>query len=241
MIAAAARALPRPAAVIVGEPTGMRLATQHKGVAALSTRVAGVEAHSSLTHQGVSAVMLAAELITHLGEISRRLALCPVDLGSVFEPPFTTLSVNRIEGGTATNVLAAVCEFAWDIRVLPGETPTSIIGELSTFADQRLAELSSEGKPCTIETQLQADVPPLKAQAEGPAASLVRAVSDGPGEPLCLPFGSEGGLFQRAGWSTVICGPGSIEQAHKPNEFIERSQLLECERLLERAVTRQCH
>ena len=239
MIEAAQRLLPTPAAVIVGEPTGMRLATQHKGVCVLRTRVTGIEAHSSLTHHGVSAVMLAGEMISQLNEISLDLAAHELSENRNFDPPHTTLSVNRIEGGTATNILAALCEFDWDIRALPGETPAAILARLSLFADRRIADLSREGKRCSIETLVQADVPSLKADG-GIAEKLVRAVIAGNSEPLAVPFGTEGGQFARAGWSTVVCGPGSIQQAHKPDEYLERSDLMECESFLERAVARQC-
>jgi acetylornithine deacetylase len=239
MIDAAQRLLPKPAAVLVGEPTGMRLATQHKGVCVLRTRVTGIEAHSSLIHQGVSAVMLAGEMISQLNEISLELAARKVFENRNFDPPHTTLSVNRIEGGTATNILAALCEFDWDIRALPGETPTAILVRLSLFADRRITDLSREGKRCSIETLVQADVPSLKADG-GVAEELVRAVIAGNSEPVSVPFGTEGGQFARAGWSTVVCGPGSIQQAHKPDEYLERSDLMECEVFLDRAVARQC-
>jgi acetylornithine deacetylase len=239
MIAAARRVLPKPAVVIVGEPTGMRLANQHKGVCILCTRVKGIEAHSSLTHQGHSAVMMAGELISCLGGISRELASATMERNQRFEPPYTTLSVNRIDGGTAVNILAAACEFGWDIRALPGETPGGILCRLSTFADRRVSELSEQGKRCTIETSVLADVPPLKADG-GSAEQLVRAVCAGDAEPIAVPFGTEGGQFQSAGWSVVLCGPGDIEQAHKPDEYLERSELLACEAFLDRLVGKQC-
>jgi acetylornithine deacetylase len=236
MIAAAQQKLPRPAAVIVGEPTGMRLATAHKGLCAVRTRVTGIEAHSSLTHQGVSAVMLAAELVTHLEQLSRQIASRPNSGVPGFEPPHTTLSVNRIAGGTATNILAAQCEFMWDIRAVPGETAKPILDELSGYAAQRLAELLSEGKTCRISSEVIADSPPLKTEESGVAEAWVRAAVGTHERAICVPFGTEGGHFQQAGWSTVVCGPGSIEQAHKPDEFIDGSELLECEAFLDRVV-----
>lgn len=237
MIAAAKAQLPAPAAVIVGEPTGMRIATQHKGLCWVRTRVTGIAAHSSLTHQGVSAVMLAAELIGALRDISRDLSSRPSP--AALDPPYTTLSINQIEGGTAINILAGVCEFGWDIRALPGESPRTILGKLEAFAERRLRELSKEGKQCRIETSLLAEAPPLAPEA-GVAEELARAAADGMGESVCVPFGTEGGFFQRAGWSTVVCGPGRIEQAHRPDEFVERTQLLECDAFLDRLIQQQC-
>jgi len=238
MIEAAESRLLKPAAVVVGEPTRMRLANQHKGLCWVRTRVRGITAHSSLTHQGVSAVMLAAELMDALKQISRELASRSPRAG--FDPPYTTLSVNRVEGGTAINILAGSCEFCWDIRALPGDSPHSVIKELAAFAARRLQELLNDGKECHIETMLLAEAPPLQAEKDGLAEQLVRTAMESKHESVCVPFGSEGGQFQRAGWSTVVCGPGSIEQAHKPDEFIERAQLNECDEFLDRLIRRQC-
>ena len=240
MIAAVGERLPKPGAVIVGEPTRMRVANEHKGICSSRTRVTGIEAHSSLTHQGVSAVMLAAELISHLDGIAHGLATGMSSARAKrFTPPYTTLSVNTIQGGTATNILARACEFTWDLRALPGESPDKILAALTEFAERRQRELLAEGKPCTITNHVLANVPPLEADG-GVAEQLARAVTQADGESTTVSFGTEGGQFQRAGWSTVICGPGSIEQAHKPDEFIERSELAACETFLDRAIARQC-
>jgi len=242
MIAAAGERLPKPGAVIVGEPTSMRVANEHKGICTAITKVTGVEAHSSLTHKGVSAVSLAAELIAHLDGEARKLAStdsAPSPRAARFTPPHTTLSVNTIHGGTAINILAAACEFGWDLRSLPGESPGRIIEGLERFAAARVAALAAEGKHCTIQSRLLADVPPLEADG-GAAEQLARELSPVPGEPTTVPFATEGGQFQRAGWSTVVCGPGSIEQAHKPDEYIERSELQACETFLDRAIAKHC-
>jgi len=241
MIAAAAQRLPRPGAVIVGEPTSMRVANEHKGICTSITRVAGVEAHSSLTHRGASAVMLAAELISHLAEIAQQLASAPTQASRAqrFDPPYTTLSVNTIQGGTAINILARACEFGWDIRALPGETAASVLQAFEQFAGARVAELVSQGKRCSVSTEVLADVPPLEADG-GPAEALAREATAAGAETVTVPFATEGGQFQRAGWSTVVCGPGNIADAHRPDEFIERSELSACEVFLDRAVARQC-
>lgn len=239
MISAARERLLEPDTVIVGEPTGMRLATQHKGICVAQTKVTGIEAHSSLTHRGESAVMLAGELIAYLGQAARRLAAAAPAAGSTLDPPYTTISVNKIAGGTTNNILATLCEFIWDIRCLPGESPTHVLEELASYAGQRLADLSEQGKPCRIETTVLADVPAMQAEAGGLAAELVRIVAAGLEEDIAVPFATEGGYFQRAGWSTVVCGPGSIQQAHRPDEYIEQAQLAECEAFLDRLVARQ--
>jgi acetylornithine deacetylase len=240
MIAAAGERLPKPGAVIVGEPTSMRVANEHKGICSSRTKVTGLEAHSSLTHQGVSAVMLAAEVIAHLDGLARGLANGTAsERAKRFTPPYTTLSVNTIHGGTATNILARACEFTWDLRALPGETPDRILKAFAEFAERRCKELSAQGKRCTIDNEVLANVPPLEADGSV-AEQLARAATQTSAESTTVPFGTEGGQFQRAGWSTVVCGPGNIEQAHKPDEFIERSELAACEVFLDRAIARQC-
>jgi acetylornithine deacetylase len=240
MIAAASRKLPKPAVVIVGEPTSMAVANSHKGICAGRTRITGIEAHSSLTHQGVSAVMLAAELIHHLNDVASKLANTPASARtSRFVPPYSTVTANMIQGGTASNIMAGACEFAWDIRAIPGESAHAVIDSMKGIAAALLARLDSEGRSCSILTELLADVPPLVADG-GIAEALARAVSPVTGDPITVPFATEGGQFQNAGWSTVVCGPGSIEQAHKPDEFVERAQLDACETFLDRAIARQC-
>lgn len=239
MIQAVRETLPTPAVAIVGEPTHMRIATQHKGMCQLRTRVTGIEAHSSLTHQGVSAVMLAGELIGYLNQLATQLAVEIKPSADRFEPPYTTISVNRIEGGSAINILAARCEFFWDIRALPGETANRILSQFTGAVQERLATLAAHGKLCQVHTRIQAEAPPLNAR-DGPAEVLVRSVLPDAGEPLAVAFATEGGQFQQAGWSTVVCGPGSIEQAHKPDEFIELSELSACDRFLDRLIARHC-
>ena len=242
MIVAAGERIQKPGVVIVGEPTSMRVANEHKGICTGRTRITGMEAHSSLTHQGVSAVMLAAELIAHLTEIAKELAAggsVDAKRAARFVPPYTTLSVNTIQGGTATNILAGACEFTWDIRALPGESPAKIFASLAEFAKHRRAALEAEGKRCTVDTDFLANVPPLEADG-GAAELLAREILAATGDSITVPFATEGGQFQRAGWSTVVCGPGSIEQAHRPNEYIERAELTACESFLDRAIARQC-
>jgi acetylornithine deacetylase len=245
MIAAVGERLPKPGAVIVGEPTRMRVANEHKGICSSRTRVTGIEAHSSLTHQGVSAVMLASELIAHLDGIARDLArAAPSSRAKRFTPPYTTLSINTIQGGSATNILAGHCEFTWDLRALPGESPEKILQALTEFAERRRLELHAEGKTVTITNHVLANVPPLEAHEISPAEQLAHASAQNTDPDArtstTVSFGTEGGQFQRAGWPTVVCGPGNIEQAHKPDEFIERSELTACEAFLDRAIARQC-
>lgn len=240
MIAAASELIGKPGVVIVGEPTSMRVANEHKGICTSRTRVTGIEAHSSLTHQGVSAVMLAADLISFLSRAAASLKAANVTArASRFAPPYTTVSINTIQGGTATNILAGNCEFTWDIRAIPGETPDHVLASLAAYAAQLRATFASDDKSVTIHTTTTANVPPLES-TDGPAEALAHAISETKHDSVTVSFATEGGQFQRAGWSTVVCGPGNIEQAHKPNEYIERSELTACEQFLDRAIARQC-
>jgi len=184
--------------------------------------------------------MIAAEIVERLREIGSRFANAPLsERAQRFAPPYTSMSVNTIQGGTAINILAAVCELGWDVRSLPGSSATEVLEEISRFSREKVAALEAIGKHCSIQSNILANVPPLDGLG-GVAESLAHAVSETPADSITVPFATEGGQFQRAGWSTVVCGPGSIEQAHKPDEFIDRSQVQACEAFLDRAIARQC-
>jgi acetylornithine deacetylase len=216
--------LPRPAAVIVGEPTNMQLVTAHKGITALRTTVTGHEAHSSQTHRGVSAVMIAARLITFLDDLARRRqAASSRDPG--FEPGFTTLHVGAIKGGTAINIISRHCEFVWDIRNIPDDDPQAILEQFNAFCRQEIEPAMQAVAPeASIQTVVFASAPALQQQPDSPAVRLVKALT-GTENTFKAPYATEAGQFQEAGLPAVICGPGSIDQAHQPNEFITLQQL----------------
>ncbi len=216
--------VPRPAAVIVGEPTNMQLMTAHKGITVLKTTVTGHEAHSSQTHRGVSAVMTAARLITFLDDLARRRqAALPRDPG--FEPGFTTLHVGTIKGGTAINIISRHCEFVWDIRNTPDDDPQAILEQFNTFCRQKIEPAMRAIAPETdIQTVVFASAPALQHQPDSPAVRLVKALT-GTENTFKAPYATEAGQFQEAGLPAVICGPGSIDQAHQPNEFITLQQV----------------
>jgi acetylornithine deacetylase len=227
--------LPRPAIAIVGEPPSMRLVSGHKGGAGLRTTVTGKEAHSSQPHRAANAVMAAARLI---GEIERMAAerRAAADPDSPFEPPYTTFNVGMIEGGTAPNIVPRSCAFQWEYRLLPGDDGDAIVERFDRFAEEQvLPELRRSAPEAAIVTEARPRVPPLAPEPDSPAEALVRALI-GANRAHMVSFGTEAGLFQEAGLSTVVCGPGSIDQAHQPDEFIEIAQVEACEAMLRRLI-----
>ncbi len=231
MIADVQANLPPPAAVIIGEPTSMRIANAHKGCYVQRTRVTGKEAHSSQPQRGGSAILAAGELLHFLGRLARE-RRDAADPESRFEPPHTTFNIGVIEGGSALNIIPRDCAFTWEFRPLPGEDPEEPLARLDDFAqDQVLPELRRFAPEAGVVTERLAGVPPLEVEADGVAEALLRRLT-GLNDTIAVSFGTEGGLFQEAGFSTVVCGPGSIDQAHQPNEFVDLAQVEACTTLL---------
>jgi acetylornithine deacetylase len=218
------RDLPTPMAVIVGEPTAMRVVSAHKGITVARTTVRGHEAHSSQTHRGVSAVSVAARLITYLDGLARERARNgPFAPG--FEPPQSTIHVGCVHGGTAVNIIARDCSFEWDIRSVPGDPPEAVLNHFEAHCRDHVEPVMHAVAPATgIRSEVLVQAPPLAHEDRNPALDLVRRLS-GVDAVESVAFAAEGGLFQRAGLHTVICGPGSIDQAHQPDEFISLDQV----------------
>jgi acetylornithine deacetylase len=222
------RALPegvaRPRLAIIGEPTGMRVANAHKGIHFLRTRVTGHEAHSSMPERGVNAIAAAAEIIAEIGRLATecRAAAPP---GSRFDPPYTSFNIGRIAGGTAVNIIARDCTFEWEFRPVPGADGAALQRRIDDFITaDLLPRLRAGHAHAAVETQTLALVPPLVPDPASPAEALARRLT-GANEATTIAFATEAGLFQSAGIPAVICGPGSIEVAHQPNEYITREQL----------------
>ena len=210
--------------VIVGEPTEMQTVTAHKAIADIVTRIKGHEVHSSLVHTGVSAVMIAARLITWWED--RMLAgAAKADPASLFNPPYSTFHCGQVQGGTAHNITAKDCWFVTDIRTIPGETPHQHLDAYYEHLEKNVIPAMKAIHPdCDIETEIIADVAGLKPEDNGEAERFVRSITGDNGDHV-VAYGTEGGQFQEGGFSTVVCGPGSIEQAHQPNEYIDLSQV----------------
>lgn len=218
---------PRPAAVIVGEPTLMQPVVAHKGSTNLRTTVTGKAAHSSQIDQGVSAIHLAARLVTAIEDIMADLrAEGCVD--EAFNIAHSTLHVGRIQGGIAINVMAPECHFDWEIRHLPTDHFEALLARVEARAGALVAEHGKGLAEVSVRTErLTATVPPLANRDNGAALALCnRLIGELPTEQVA--YATEAGQFQQAGLPTVICGPGSIRQAHQPDEFVALDQLDAC-------------
>jgi len=217
---------PRPAAVVVGEPTMMEVADAHKSVATIHTVVRGHEAHSALPALGANAIAAAADIVSEIGRLAREYEKGPLD--PRFAPPYSTLHVGVMHGGTARNILARECAFHWEFRGLPGLPSAVPVAEVQAFVDTvALPRLTRFVSGPTIVTQIEADVPSLAAEPGSPAQTLALRLTRS-NRTIAVSFATESGHFQRAGLPTIVCGPGSIDQAHKPDEYVEESQLAAC-------------
>jgi len=222
---------PRPAAAIVGEPTMMAVADAHKSIATFQTLVTGHEAHSALPMLGANAVAAAADIVSEIGRIARAYEEGPLD--PRFTPPYSTLHVGTIRGGTAHNILARECVFNWEFRGLPGASAASAAAKVQAFVDKTAAPRLTRFVPGpSIETTMEVDVPPLAAEPGSAAEALALRLTRS-NRTIAVSFASEAGHFQAAGLSTIVCGPGSIDAAHKPDEFVDEAQLKACLEFLE--------
>jgi acetylornithine deacetylase len=236
-IARFGRDLPRPAVAIVGEPTELAPADAHKSVATFMTRVFGHEAHSAKPHLGANAIAAAAELMAELNRIADEME-ARGDPSGRFDPPFTTVHVGRVGGGNARNILARECWFNWEFRGLPDLDPNEIPDRLDAFAARVLTERLNRHVPLgRIETEWEILVPGLKPEPGSQAERLALDLTGAP-HTVSVPFGTEAGHFQAAGIPTIVCGPGSIDQAHQPDEYITLEAIAAGEAFLERLITR---
>ena len=230
-----AQRLPRPAFAVVGEPSGMEVANQHKGNYGFETTVRGREGHSSRPHLGASAIFGASELVGRLAHMAAGLrSRTPDAAAREFDPPYSTINVGQINGGTAVNIIANECRFRWEVRPIPADNPKDLRERFDAFAaSEVLPGLQATAPEARIETQPLFTLPALARNAQSTAEEIVLR-SSGAARAHAVAFASEAGIFQQAGIPTVVCGPGSIEQAHKPDEFIELSQISECLSFLDR-------
>ena len=224
MIAEIARVLPRPQAVIVGEPTNMEAVRGHKGISVYRVTVTGREAHSSLTHLGVSAVMAGVKLMEVLSALSERLEL-EADPASPFLPKGASLTIGMVQGGTASNILARECNFLFDLRCPPGLDPDAILQPFFAAAKAMDAALKARAPEAGVRIEHRSTTPGLTPEADGEAERLARLLAGDNGPGRVVSYAAEAGQFQDAGFSTVICGPGSIDQVHQPDEYVEVSQM----------------
>jgi acetylornithine deacetylase len=226
MIDALLAAQPRPAAVIVGEPSMMQVVTGQKASWGCRVAVRGHEVHSSLIHTGVSAVMTAARLIGWMDDaMAENARAAAADPGaSDFDPPYTTLHVGTIHGGTASNITARDCDFSAEMRILPHEGTACWKARFLAEAERLEAEIRRIHPAAAIAVTTRMELPGFASEPDGPAERLARGLTGDNGRHV-VSYQTEAGQFQERGLSTVICGPGSIEQAHQPDEYISLEQL----------------
>ena len=225
--------LPRPKLVIVGEPTGMNVFDAHKGISQQSTTVIGLDAHSSRPGEGVNAVAFAAEIIGFIGRLAVEYA------GSIndnirFDPPGTTFNIGTIEGGSAVNIIARECTFRWEFRPTPGIDPQSILDRVDAFINAEiLPRMHAVDTNASVQTTVNVTAPTLESGPDSLAVQFALRLA-GANQTGAAAYVCEAGLFAQAGIPAVICGPGNIAQAHKPNEYVDLSQIDACSKFLTR-------
>tara|TARA_R110002096_G_scaffold9867_2_gene38556 strand:+ start:4802 stop:5980 length:1179 start_codon:yes stop_codon:yes gene_type:complete len=224
MIAGMVAALPRAAAVIVGEPSGMKLVNGHKGGKGYKVHVKGFEVHSSLLPQGVSAIMEAARLVGWINDRNAELqAKAASPVAAMFAPPHTTVHCGMFHGGTAHNITAGDCHFVMEFRIVPDEDEEVWCRAFEAEARRIEAAMRKVRPGTAITLERFFDVPALKPEPGGAAEALVRRLTGENGASV-VSYGTEAGQFQAAGYSAVVCGPGDIAQAHQPDEYLELAQ-----------------
>ncbi len=225
----------RPRICFVGEPTGMDVVIGHKGKLTTRCRVKGHACHSSLAPQGVNAVEYAAKAITYLSGMARRKEQeGPFD--EIYDVPHTTIHTGVIQGGTMVNVVPEECRFLFEFRNLPADSPRDLLEEVQLFAREKLEPGMKAINPETgFSWEEDSSFPGLDTDPGAAVVDLARRFS-GSTECRKVAFGTEAGGFDRIGIPAIVCGPGSIQQAHKPDEFIEASQLAACERFVDKLI-----
>ncbi|OAJ53456.1 acetylornithine deacetylase (ArgE) [Paraburkholderia ginsengiterrae] len=233
MLAELAKRPHKPRLCLIGEPTEMKPVLGHKGKLAMRCHVHGAACHSAYAPYGVNAIQYAARLIGRLEEIGAQLAQ-PEHHDERFDPPFSTVQTGVIKGGRALNIVPAECEFDFEVRALPGFDAHEVADKLRNYAESELLLSMRAVQPDTgIHLQPLSAYPGLATPPDSEAASLLALLS-GSTEFGTVAFGTEGGLFNEAGIPTVVCGPGSMDQGHKPDEFITLDQLNRCDAMLGR-------
>ncbi len=228
----------RPMGCIIGEPTGMRLVLAHKGKRSWRGRVRGYEAHSSLTPRGVNAVQIACEIVSYIGKRARDFR----DHGrrdEAYDVPYTTAHVGVIRGGTAVNIVPRDCSFDFEIRHLPHDDPEAFGNDVEAFARGFLPQMHAVHPDTHIEFELLSVLPGMDT-SDGTAIAELAHACNGDADVGKVSFGTEASLFHGSDIPSVICGPGHIEQAHQPDEWVAIDQLARCEAFMRRLADRIC-
>lgn len=228
----------KPSAAIIGEPTSMRVVNGHKSAVRFTTEVTGHESHSALTDKGVNAIMVAAEIIHEISQI-REDFIALGDPTDRYDPPYSTIHVGVISGGTANNIVPKTCSFNWETRLLPTADNDYVPNRIKALTQKLQPAMKAVSPDAGIFFEQANAVPGLAAEQDSPAELLALRCSHS-NSTHTVSYCTEAGLFQQAGIPAVVCGPGSIEQAHKPDEFIAVSELRKCEGFLRRVAESCC-
>ncbi len=227
----------RPDSVIVGEPSSMQAVGAHKGVRSFTTTVDGLDGHSSRPDRCANAVAALSRIATFIDDLAAERTAAAAD--ERFDPPHTTVNLATITGGQAINIVPRRAELAWEYRPVPTDDSSAIVDEVARYADEvvlpRLRAATGQG---TITFRSDSLARALASEPEGAAETLVRELLDDQEPARTVSFATDGGHFQAAGLSTVVCGPGSIEQAHVADEWVEVTQLETCARFVDDLVER---
>ena len=227
MVPELARLGVRPTTCIVGEPTGMRVISGHKSINLLELTVHGVAAHSSLTSQGVNAIEYASRAIGFIRSLAEEFRQQgPYD--EAYDVPYTTASVNLVDGGTAGNIVADRCTAQFEFRSIAAVDPIQVRARIQAYCDDLQERMRHENTQARVELRTLAMVPGLDTGGQSPAVHLGAALGGIPSASK-VTYGTEAGLFRAAGIETIVCGPGDIRQAHTANEFVELDQIRACE------------
>lgn len=219
---------------IVGEPTNMTMVVAHKGIAVYRCRVHGKSAHSSLTATGVNAISYASRLIGYVDSLAEELSHRD-DNDALFDVPYSTLSVGTIQGGTATNIVPNLCEFTFDYRNLPHMTQDDILAPIQAKVAELSTQMQARAADTGIELMQEESVPAMTDDESSELQALIAALT-GDSKRHKVAYATEGGQFTNSGIPTIICGPGSIEQAHKADEYVELIEIEHCDSFLQRLL-----
>jgi acetylornithine deacetylase len=227
----------KPDGCVVGEPTDMQVVTAHKGGRVYRCKVHGRAAHSSLTPQGLNAIEYAARVITFIQDLAWREEEQGPRVDG-FGVPYTTISTNVISGGNGRNIIPAECEFFFDYRYVPGVEADRFINTIQAYVAEHVEpRMKARFPDAGVTLERMSDVPALDAKEQDSITLLAKSLLR-PHASAKVSYGTEGGFFQRSGTPTIICGPGSIEQAHKADEYVDLSQLQQCEQFMDKLVQR---
>ncbi len=219
---------PKPQFCIVGEPTEMKLINQHKGKKNFVTEFNGIESHSSLIDNGVNSILYCMHFIEFLKKLQLKLK---TEKSAQFSPPYSTINIGVVNGGVAVNIVPNFCSLEFEIRDTPNLKTNKIINTIESFLNNLEKQMKKKNNKCFINFKQTNDFPPLKTESDKKIISLVLNKLES-NSIESVSFGTEAGVFDKLGFETIVCGPGSIKQAHKANEFIEHKQLLKCKNFL---------